>query len=68
MFFFGENQRPTGRDYRPEVHDSDILLIQSGTGEWITRPLVNPKRLLVTSFSLTNPVGFGLMLPMPKLE
>ena len=61
MFFFGENQRPTGGDYRPEVHDSDILLIQSGTGEWITRPLVNPKRLLVTSFSLTNPAGFGLM-------
>jgi len=61
MFFFGENQRPTGRDYRPEVHDSDILLIQSGTGEWITRPLVNPRRLLVTSFALTNPQGFGLM-------
>jgi len=61
MFFFGENQQPPGRDYRPEVHDSDILLIQSGTGEWITRPLVNPKRLLVTSFSLTNPAGFGLM-------
>ncbi len=61
MFFFGENQRPTTRDYRPEVHDSDILLIQSGTGEWITRPLVNPRRLLVTSFALTNPQGFGLM-------
>jgi periplasmic glucans biosynthesis protein len=62
MYFFGENQpRAVGRDYRPEVHDSDILLVQSGTGEWITRPLVNPKRLLVTSFALTNPVGFGLM-------
>jgi glucans biosynthesis protein len=43
------------------VHDSDTLLIQSGTGEWIVRPLVNPKRLLVTSFALTNPAGFGLM-------
>jgi glucans biosynthesis protein len=43
MFFFGENTpRPPARDYRPEVHDSDILLIHSGTGEWITRPLVNP--------------------------
>ena len=62
MFFFGENQpRTAARDYRPEVHDSDILLVQSGTGEWITRPLVNPKRLLVTSFALTNPMGFGLM-------
>ncbi|MFO1413627.1 MAG: glucan biosynthesis protein G [Burkholderiales bacterium] len=61
MFFSGENQRSAKPDYRPEVHDSDILLIQSGTGEWITRPLVNPRRLLVTSFALTNPQGFGLM-------
>tara|TARA_R110001599_G_scaffold64023_5_gene179773 strand:- start:85126 stop:86658 length:1533 start_codon:yes stop_codon:yes gene_type:complete len=61
MFFFGENQRPAVEDYRPEVHDSDGLSIASGTGEWIWRPLVNPKRLLVTSFSLSNPSGFGLM-------
>jgi glucans biosynthesis protein len=61
MFFYGENQRSSREDYRPEVHDSDGLSIQSGTGEWIWRPLVNPKRLLVTSFSMTNPLGFGLM-------
>jgi glucans biosynthesis protein len=42
------------------VHDSDGLSIQNGTGEWIWRPLVNPKRLLVTSFAVTNPLGFGL--------
>lgn len=61
MYFFGENQRASRDDYRPEVHDSDGLSIHSGTGEWIWRPLVNPKRLLVTSFALTNPVGFGVM-------
>ncbi|MGH8712404.1 MAG: glucan biosynthesis protein G, partial [Casimicrobiaceae bacterium] len=61
MFFFGENQHPARDDYRPEVHDSDGLSIASGTGEWIWRPLVNPKRLLVTSFALTNPAGFGLL-------
>ena len=61
MFFFGENQKGPADDFRPEVHDSDGLSIQSGTGEWIWRPLVNPKRLLVTSFALTNPLGFGLM-------
>ncbi len=61
MFLFAENQRATGDDYRPEVHDSDGLSIQSGTGEWIWRPLTNPKRLLVTSFAVTNPLGFGLM-------
>ena len=61
MFFFAENQRPTIDDYRPEVHDSDGLSIHSASGEWIWRPLSNPKRLLVTSFALTNPRGFGLM-------
>jgi glucans biosynthesis protein len=61
MYYFGENHRPNIDDHRPEVHDSDGLSIQSGTGEWIWRPLVNPKRLLITSFSLNNPQGFGLM-------
>jgi glucans biosynthesis protein len=61
MYFFGENQRSQAEDYRPEVHDSDGLSIQAGTGEWIWRPLVDPKRLLVTSYTLTNPAGFGLM-------
>jgi glucans biosynthesis protein len=60
MFDFGENQ-PGQDDYRPEVHDSDGLSIDSGNGEWIWRPLVNPKRLLVTSFATTNPKGFGLL-------
>ncbi|HET9045494.1 MAG TPA: glucan biosynthesis protein G [Casimicrobiaceae bacterium] len=61
MYLFGENQPNAGAtDFRPEVHDSDGLSIQAGTGEWIWRPLVNPKRLLVSSFALSNPVGFGL--------
>jgi glucans biosynthesis protein len=61
MFYFGENHRVGIDDFRPEVHDSDGLSIQNGTGEWIWRPLVNPRRLLVTSFAVTNPLGFGLM-------
>lgn len=61
MFFYGENQRPGGDDYRPEVHDSDGLLVHTASDEWIWRPLQNPKRLLVTSFATVNPIGFGLM-------
>lgn len=61
MFLFGENQRSGPEDFRPEVHDSDGLLVHTGAGEWIWRPLVNPKRLIVTSFGTTNPKGFGLM-------
>ena len=60
MYTFGENQ-PGRDDFRPEVHDSDGLSIQTGEGEWIWRPLVNPRRLLTTSFSMTSPRGFGLM-------
>jgi glucans biosynthesis protein len=61
MFSFGENQRSSGMDYRPEVHDSDGLSVRADNGEWIWRPLINPRRLLVTSFGVTNPAGFGLM-------
>ena len=68
MFFFGANQRGAGDDFRPEVHDSDGLLVHSSTGEWIWRPLVNPKRLLVTSFGLTSPLGFGLMQRARRFE
>jgi glucans biosynthesis protein len=61
MYYFAENQRTGIDDFRPEVHDSDGLSIQAGTGEWIWRPLVNPKRLLVTSFAVINPLGFGIL-------
>jgi glucans biosynthesis protein len=61
MYLYGENQPGSGDGFRPEVHDSDGLSIASGNGEWIWRPLVNPKRLLVTSFTLPMTRGFGLM-------
>jgi periplasmic glucans biosynthesis protein len=61
MFFFGANQPAPHEDFRPRVHDSDGLSVQTATNDWLWRPLVNPKRLLVTSFALTNPRGFGLM-------
>jgi glucans biosynthesis protein len=60
MYTFGENQ-PGRDDYRPEVHDSDGLSIEGPNDAWIWRPLVNPRRLLVTSFAMTDPKGFGLM-------
>jgi glucans biosynthesis protein len=60
MFFFGENQ-PRPGDFRPEVHDSDGLMIATGEGEWLWRPLQNPASPLVTSFSMKSLKGFGLM-------
>ncbi|HTH95545.1 MAG TPA: glucan biosynthesis protein G [Rhodocyclaceae bacterium] len=61
MFYFGENQPRMVEDYRPEVHNIDGLAIHGSDGEWIWRPLSNPKRLLVTSFAQSNPDGFGLV-------
>lgn len=60
MYFFGENQ-PHRTDFRPEVHDSDGLLVATGSGEWIWRPLVNPRSTLATSFAMSELRGFGLM-------
>jgi len=61
MFFFGENHARDVDDYRPEVHDSDGLLMHTHAGEWIWRPLVNPKELRVTALLDENPRGFGLL-------
>ncbi len=61
MFFTGENDRRFYDDFRSELHDSDGLMIHSGTGEWIWRPLRNPRRQAVSSFVERNLRGFGLM-------
>lgn len=60
MFFSGENQ-PRPGDFRPEVHDSDGLMVASGDGEWLWRPLQNPRQPLTTSFAVRQLRGFGLM-------
>ncbi len=62
MFLYGED--PSSHrfdDYRPEVHDSDGLMIQSGSGEWMWRPLVNPRELEVNRFMDQHLLGFGLV-------
>jgi len=61
MFYFGENTLRTVPDFRPEVHDSDGLLLNFVTGEWLWRPLDNPKALAVNSFQTRSPRGFGLV-------
>ncbi len=61
MYLFGENTKNRFDDYRPEVHDSDGLLVHNGSGEWLWRPLDNAKYLRVSSFEDDNPRGFGLM-------
>lgn len=68
MFLFGEERpRPAG-DWRPEVHDSDGLAVQSASGEWLWRPIGNPEKLRVSYFAFDNPRGFGLLQRDRKFE
>ena len=61
MFWFGENSERHFDDYRPEVHDSDGLLMQMDNGETLWRPLDNPKVIRHQVFNAPNIHGFGLM-------
>jgi len=62
MFQFGEDGLHRAPDYRPEVHDSDGLLLDDGHGQWLWRPLRNPEHThRISRFELTDPTGFGLL-------
>lgn len=60
MFWFGEHSTSRHKDFRPEVHDSDGLLIHTGADEWLWRPLSNEGGVKVSCFAAENPLGFGL--------
>ena len=61
MFFHGENTRQHFDDFRPEVHDSDGLLVHFASGEWLWRPTDNPRSLNVSGLETASPKGFGLV-------
>jgi glucans biosynthesis protein len=61
MFWFGENSEHRFDDYRPEVHDSDGLLLQMDGGEVVWRPLNNAAVLRHSIFTAPHIRGFGLL-------
>lgn len=61
MYYFSQSNRLGIDDFRPQVHDSDGLLMVNGRGERIWRPLANPTELQISAFMDTSPIGFGLM-------
>jgi glucans biosynthesis protein len=67
MFLFNAMGR-TADDYRNAVHDSDGLMMLTGRGEWLWRPLANPKTLQVSAFQDMSPRGFGLMQRTRRYE
>jgi glucans biosynthesis protein len=61
MFWFGKNSERKFDDYRPEVHDSDGLLMKMDSGEVLWRPLNNASVLRHQRFATRDIRGFGLM-------
>jgi len=68
MFLFDRTNRNRFDDFRPNVHDSDGLLIKNGNGEVLWRPLANPTHLQISSFMDETPRGFGLMQRSRNLQ
>ncbi len=61
MFWFGKDTEHKFDDYRPEVHDSDGLLVHMGNGEIFWRPLDNPPAMRHQVFNAPHIRGFGLL-------
>ncbi|HNX34968.1 MAG TPA: glucan biosynthesis protein G [Kiritimatiellia bacterium] len=61
MYWYGKNSAQRFSDFRPEVHDSDGLLMNNGAGEWLWRPLTNEGKFRLCSFADRQPKGFGLL-------
>ncbi len=61
MYWYGENHEHRFGDYRPEVHDSDGLLLELSDGRYVWRPLLNTQQLRSVAFGAENPKGFGLL-------
>jgi glucans biosynthesis protein len=60
MFLFAETNRAGFDDYRPQVHDSNGLMLVRETGETMWRPLNNTPNLGNTYLWDANPKAFGL--------
>lgn len=61
MFWFGENSAHRFGDFRPEVHDSDGLLIATDAETRLWRPLSNPEQPRTTDLDAPALTGFGLL-------
>lgn len=61
MFWYGENTHPKPFDFRPEIHDSDGLLMNLRNGEQHWRPLDHhEKNFRHCVFTLDQPKSYAL--------
>lgn len=62
MFWFGEGTHPKPFDFRPEVHDSDGLLMELGSGSLHFRPLEQSKdQFRHCVFTMEKPRAWALV-------
>ena len=61
MFLFGGADRGDFDDFRPAVHDSDHLVLNTRNGDSFVRPLANHARLGNSYLGAVNPASFGLI-------
>ena len=68
MYLKGPMLSAVSDDFRPRVHDSDVLAIKNGAGEHIWRPIANPRNVETSAFVDTSPERFGLYQTRRKYE
>lgn len=61
MFLFDEKNSNAFDDYRPQVHDSNALMVVRKDGDVLWRPLNNPPRLASTYLNEPDLKSFGLI-------
>jgi glucans biosynthesis protein len=61
MFWYGSASERKFDDYRPQVHDSDGLLLHLDSGDMVWRPLANGAALRHQIVAANNVRGFGLL-------
>lgn len=61
MFWYDQSNPAARTDWRPEIHDSDLLSIASADGSAHARPIVNPSAPHFSAFKEVSPKGFGLL-------
>lgn len=61
MYLLGDNDRLGFDDFRPRVHDSEALILNTRGGETFLRPLNNPTRLASAYLGARDPASFGLI-------
>jgi glucans biosynthesis protein len=60
MYLKGPMLSAVSDDFRPRVHDSDVLAIENGAGEHLWRFIANPAKIEISAFADQTPKRFGL--------